>query len=235
MRFIDTVQGLNNIFANDIPKGSIILVTGPPGTLKSGLTFSLLSNYLENSDEYGVYITLEESKASHLRNMDSMGLKLSERLFVSDYSDYRLKFEEASGNENLIEVIGNNIMKYKEKKGEKFTCLGIDSLGALYSLMDTDPSKLRKQLFHLFEPLRRENITTFVIFETYDIIGQTQQSSGMEGYLSDGIIDMMIKTKDNSSQRYIQVKKMRATSHSMDPYILTVSGNGIEIYKDTTF
>ncbi|WP_268765994.1 ATPase domain-containing protein [Methanohalophilus halophilus] len=110
----------------------------------------------------------------------------------------------------------------------------MDSPGALYSLMDTEPTKLRKQWFHLFEPLRRENITTFFVFETYDIIGQTLQSSGMEGYLPDGIIDTMIKTKDDSSQRYIKVKKMRAMSH-MDSYILTVSGNGIESYKETSF
>ncbi|MBP2029589.1 KaiC/GvpD/RAD55 family RecA-like ATPase [Methanohalophilus levihalophilus] len=229
MRFIDTVEGLNNIFNSDIPKGSIVLVTGVAGGLKSGLTFAMLSKYLEETEEKGLYITLEQSKDSHLKNMKSMGMELSENLQISDYSDYRLKFDEYS--EDLLDVIGTNIMKYKEQEGESLSCVALDSLGALYSLMGVESIDFRKQLYHLFEPLRRENLTTFVIVETHDTFGG---KVGMESYLADGIIELGIRTKDNSTKRYIQVRKMRATSHSMDPWILTVSADGIQIYKDTT-
>ena len=71
MRFVDTIDGLNNVFETDIPPNSVVLVTGAAGTLKSGFTFQLLSNYLEAQDEYGLYITLEQSKENHLHNMSS--------------------------------------------------------------------------------------------------------------------------------------------------------------------
>lgn len=228
MRFIDTVEGLNNVFNSDIPKGSIVLITGVAGSLKSGLTFALLSNYLNDSGEVGAYITLEQNKDSHMKNMESMGMTLSDNLQISDYSDYRLKFDEYS--DDLLDVIGTNIMKYKEQEGDKFTCVALDSLGALYSLMGVESTDFRKRLYHLFEPLRRENLTVFVIVETNDVLGG---KAGMESYLADGIIELGIRTKANSTKRYLRVRKMRATSHSMDPWILTVSNNGLQIYKDT--
>lgn len=230
MRFIDTIEGLDDIFETDIPKGSVVLVTGPPGSLKSGLVFSILSKYLTSCGEFGIYITLEQSKKNHLENMKSMGLELSDNLTISDFTDYRLQYNDFSGD--LLNLIETNIINYKHKFGDKFTCLTLDSLGALYSLMDVEPHLMRKRLYHLFEPLRRENLTTFLILEMADPNGYNH---GFEGYLADGIIELGFYTKDDSTNRYIRVKKMRSSAHSMDPYILTVSNDGLQIYRGTIF
>jgi KaiC/GvpD/RAD55 family RecA-like ATPase len=231
MRFIDSIEGLNEIFETDIPKGSLVLITGPPGSLKSGLAFSLLSKYLVSCGEYGIYITLEQSKESHLNNMKSMGVGLSDNLYISDFTDYRLQYDDFVTGD-LLSLIETNIIQYKNKLGEKFTCLTLDSLGALYSLMDVEPHLLRRRLYNLLEPLRRENLTTFLILEIPDT---SLHNHGFEGYLADGIIELGINTKDDSTNRYIKIKKMRATAHSMDSYILTVSNDGLQIYKGTIF
>ncbi len=230
VRFIDTIEGLDDIFENDIPKGSVVLITGPPGSLKSGLTFSILSKYLDKSNEFGIYITLEQNKQSHLKNMESMGIEISENLTISDFTDYRLQYDEFSGD--LLNLIETNIIQYKHKLGDKFTCLTLDSLGALYSLMDVEPRLMRKRLYHLLEPLRRENLTTFLILEVADPNGPNHD---FEGYLADGIIELGVHTKDDSTNRFIRVKKMRASAHNMDPYILTVSDDGLQIYRGTIF
>jgi KaiC/GvpD/RAD55 family RecA-like ATPase len=230
MRFIDTIEGLDDIFETDIPRGSVVLITGPPGSLKSGLVFSMLSKYLANCGEHGIYITLEQSKQNHLENMSSMGVDLSENLNISDFTDYRLQYDEYSGD--LLNLIETNIVQYKNKLGDDFSCLALDSLGALYSLMDVEPRLLRKRLYHLLEPLRRENLTTFLILELSNHNGT---DNPFEGYLADGIIELGVHTKDNSTNRYIKVKKMRASAHNMDPYILTVSDDGLQIYKGTVF
>ncbi|ETA68069.1 MAG: hypothetical protein PWQ51_1143 [Methanolobus sp.] len=229
MRFIDTIEGLNKVFQTDIPRNSVVLITGAPGTLKSGLTFSILSKYLEGADEYGLYITLEESKANHIRNMEHMGVNLTERLGILDYSDYRLQFDEYT--QDLVATIETQIMQYKRKWGDKFSCVALDSLGALYSLMEESDDEMRKRLYHLFEPLRRENLTSFIIFENFNTLDTHQSQSGIEGYLTDGIIELGIASKQNVSYRFIRVLKMRATTHSMDPWVVTVSDEGLKIYK----
>lgn len=233
MRIIDSIEGLSDVFETDIPKNSIVLITGGEGTLKSGFTFSLLSSYLEGADEYGVYLTLEQSKESHLRNVQNMGIHTSEHLIVSDISDYRMQFEEFSGN--LLSMIETNIMMYKKKMGDKFTCIGFDSLGALYSLLDMERNDLRKQMYRFFEALRRENITAFIILEKPDIIGGNQPCSGVEGYISDGVIELGMHLKDNTVNRYIRVRKMRAAKHSMEPWLLRVSESGLTIMQGMIF
>ncbi|WP_135612379.1 ATPase domain-containing protein [Methanococcoides sp. AM1] len=230
MRFVDTIEGLNEIFETDIPKGSVVLITGAPGSLKSGLAFSILSRYLNECDEFGAYITLEQSKKNHLNNMKSMGIEPSDSLLISDFTDCRLQSNMYSGD--LLNLIETNIIQHKHRLGDKFTCLVLDSLGALYSLLDTDPQLMRKRLYHLLEPLRRENLTTFLILETADSTGFNHE---FEGYLADGIIELGFHTKDNTANRYLKVRKMRASSHSMDSHILTVSNDGLQIYKSTIF
>lgn len=229
MRFADTIDGLNEVFETDIPKGSVVLVTGAAGTLKSGFTFQLLSRYLDMEDEYGLYITLEQSKENHLQNMESMGINLSRRLHISDFSDYRVVFDEFS--DNLLNILEENILHFKGDVGEKCTCIAIDSLGALYSLLDDDPKNLRKSMYRFLENLRREKFTTFLILEEEKSSGMSDPSTGMEGYLADGIIELGLHLKGNVANRYMRVRKMRSTSHSMEPWILTISENGLKVFK----
>ncbi len=70
------------------------------------------------------YITLEQNKQSHLENMKSMRIELSENLTISDFTDYRLQYDEFSGD--LLNIVETNIIQYKHKLGDKFTCLTLD-------------------------------------------------------------------------------------------------------------
>jgi len=70
----NSVRGLNALFESDIKKGSIVLVQGASGTLKSGFVHNILSNYISKHKDYGLYVTLEESEESHIRNMESLGI-----------------------------------------------------------------------------------------------------------------------------------------------------------------
>ncbi len=72
--FKNSISGLDWLFKDecDIPKGSVILVSGSEGALKSGLVFNITSNYLAFSNEHALYATLEETEESLLRNMKSL-------------------------------------------------------------------------------------------------------------------------------------------------------------------
>lgn len=229
MRFVDTIDGLNEVFETDIPKNSVVLVTGAAGTLKSGFTFQVLSNYLEQQDEYGLYITFEQSKENHLQNMNSMGITLSKKLHISDFSDYRVVYDDFS--DDLLTILEENILQFKKETGEKCTCVAIDSLGALYSLLNVEAQDLRKKMYKMLETLRRENLTIFLILEEEKLSGISDPSTGMEGYLADGIIELGLHLKGNVANRYLRVRKMRSASHSMEPWILAVSENGLKVYK----
>jgi KaiC/GvpD/RAD55 family RecA-like ATPase len=229
MRFIDTIQGLNEVFETDIPSGSVVLVTGAAGTLKSGFTFQMISGYLEGNDESGLYITLEQSRENHLQNIRSMGIGVSKRLHISDFSDYRVLYDDLPADP--LEILKDNILDFRKGAEGRCTCLAIDSLGALYSLLDMEAKDLRKRIYRMLEAFRREGLTTFVILEDDRCSGISDISTGAEGYLADGIIELGVHLKGNMANRYMRVRKMRAAAHSMEPWILSVSESGLKIYK----
>jgi KaiC/GvpD/RAD55 family RecA-like ATPase len=90
---------------------------------------------------------------------------------------------------------------------------------------------LRKRIYRMLETFRRQGLTTFIILEDDRCSGINDPSTAAEGYLVDGIIELGLHLKGNVASRYLRVRKMRAASHSMEPWILTVSENGLKVYK----
>lgn len=248
--FKDAISGLNKVFETDIPKGGVIIITGTAGSLKSAFVYNLLSDYLRTSKgEKGIYVTLEETRKSHLKNMKSLGISLEKRLKVSDIASFRehIGFEDMdyldlilkrisnSPNTpdqqfltNSTDAVGNHPEKSEKEKSMKtatITCFALDSLNALYSLIGADKEKIRNKLLEFFATVRRKNLTSFIILEKAKDIAYSD-----EFFLADGIIEFGITTSpEKTLKRYIQVKKMRATKHSLDPYVIEVGKKGLHV------
>jgi KaiC/GvpD/RAD55 family RecA-like ATPase len=228
----DSIPGLSQVFWTDVPPGSVILVTGTAGTLKSAFAYEILSKYLiKNKDEYGIYTTLEETKESHIRNMESIGIKLNKRLTVSDIASFRrhIDYEKMDFLDLIVSRInkGSTITSKKrdqnpknnKNKEFKLSCFVLDSLNALYSLLEheMDEKKLRNKMLQFFDILRTKNLVSFLILEL-----PRNEPYSYEFFLGDGIIEFGIEYIDGFYKRYFQVKKMRATKHKLEPHVLEI-------------
>ena len=91
------IEGFDQYLEPGIPWGSVCLVCGGPGTLKTTFTFSLLYNNMKLKNYKGLYISLEQSKESLLTNMSKLGLNEidSESLEIADYGTLRLMLKKA--------------------------------------------------------------------------------------------------------------------------------------------
>ncbi|HPS92454.1 MAG TPA: ATPase domain-containing protein [Methanothrix sp.] len=221
-----TINGLDKILIDDIPKGSVILVTGAEGTLKSGLVFSMMANYLSANDEHGLYITLEQNLESHLRNMKSLGIKEEANLHIFDYRDMRQEWMDSELD--LIKTTEEVIDSFKEKY-DNLTLFSLDSLNALYSI--SDPGDMRKKIYNFFTHLRDEELTSFLIMESAQsrMSGQFTQQHQAEHFLADGTIELGMIEGNGGVKRYIQILKMRATKHAMEKHQLTIGDSGPSI------
>lgn len=226
----DAIEGLDNVFESDIPQGHVVMILGTPGGFKSAFTHNLFSNYLaENSKDFGVYITLEENTSSHLRNMASLGIEPPKNLMISDHTDIRKQFEtKKTEHPDYLKMIQATIEFFKNEKGDKFKLFALDSLSALYSLIETE--NLRIQLYNFFKELRNKNLTSFVIVENPEF-GEIQPF-GVDGSVS-FLVDGIIMTGEVEVQQdvmiFMQVKKMRATIHSRKKHIMEVGEKGLNI------
>ena len=50
------VKGLDEVMEGGIPEGSVVLVAGKPGTMKSSFAFNILYHNANKEDKSGVYL-----------------------------------------------------------------------------------------------------------------------------------------------------------------------------------
>lgn len=226
--FKDTIPGLERIFHTDVEEPKVILVTGPPGSFKTSFCYHVMTKYVEKHDIFGLYTTLEESVDSHLNNMESLGVNLSLNMQISDITDLREidQIVEDEEGTNYIEFLETMLRHFKDEKGDKFKVFALDSLGALYSLME-DIENMRKKMFYFFKLLRDLDLYSFVVMERG--LGQEADLLGNEGFLVDGLIMLGIDRNRGKLTRYVQVEKMRACKHSMEKHALEVGESGLKV------
>jgi len=225
--FKNSIEGLDKIFKTDIGKPKVVLITGPPGSMKTSFVYTLMSRYLDSTGEFGLYTTLEETVDSHLTNMKSLGVKLTRNMQISDFTDLR-DIDAVVDDEgtDYLQFIEKMIVHFKNKKKDQFSVFALDSLGALYSLMEHEED-MRKKMFYFFKMLRENNLYSFVIMER--IPGEPSQLLGNEGFLVDGIIYLGLDRSRGKLTRYIQIEKMRACQHSMEKHAIEVGKGGIRV------
>lgn len=225
---IDALPGMDRILQTDIPQGSIILVCGPAGTLKSAFICSVLSNHLaKNNNEIAVHITLEETRESYVNNMRSLGICLKEQFYILDYNTLKDFMRGEQHIMNLFDEIVTIVKRAHENEGERFTCFALDSLNVVQSIINTNNP--RKKMFDLFNTLREHKLTSFMVLETPKNSSVTPQPYAGEEFLADGIIRMGTTPTNEDVIRHIQIEKMRATKHSMRKHQIVVGENGLSI------
>lgn len=211
-----------DIFAAQPPDSSIILVEGVAGTLKSGLCFSIMLDMLRKEDSYGVYLTFEQTWKSHVNNMKSLGLNAPENLLVSDYNIMRQEFKDEETQVKIFDSIIEMLTAIQQEKGSRFKVFTLDSLNAIYSIMEE--KYLQSSLLAFFKRLRDLNIITLIIFEkSPDNTGRAMR----ERFLADGIISMGIMQSRGEMVRYLQPLKLTSIDHSLKKRQVSAGKDGM--------
>ncbi len=213
------VQGLDDALGGGIPRKHTVLVLGGPGTMKTALTYSILSNN-EKRGIRSLYISLEESMESIAESMAAMGLRSeppgdSHDPAILDVGRLRLEVEKAGSSGNWLVILKELVREAVE--GSQCELIALDSLEALYALVN--PSNPREDVFQLFGYFRDLGTTNFFISEL-PLSGPIPTNYGVE-FLSDGILRLTrFEIHETDVQLRLQIVKMRKVNHETGVYSL---------------
>ncbi|MDD4307634.1 MAG: ATPase domain-containing protein [Thermoplasmata archaeon] len=215
------IDGFDDKMQGGIPAGSVVLLVGQPGTMKSSVAYNILFNNARENGTKGLYVTLEQGAKSLSNHMTKMGMSpkdVVDRLEIVDIGLIRKKLT-ALADQSWVQVFKMYTKNLKETND--YQLLVIDSLPVLNVLAKFDNP--REELFHLFEWLRDLNVTTFLITEMTPDTPKFALHG--EDFLADGIIYLrMAEIGDISVQRQIRCVKMRSANHNGDYHSLLFDG-----------
>ena len=212
------IQGFDALVEGGIPKNSLMLVTGGPGTGKT--TFGV--EYLVQGalkGERGVYVSLEEDSEKIENTLEQFGwpvknLEKENKLFI--LKPNLVDFSK------LKELVEDTVTNFGAKR------LVIDSI-SLLKLYFRSSYTVRKTLLDLEKKLKEMDCTTIMVSETPKEM-DSLSPFGVEEFIADGIVLLnMVETK-GEFKRSLAIRKMRLTNHSLKIHPIKIKKQGgIEI------
>jgi circadian clock protein KaiC len=219
------VKGLDKNLDGGIPVGSMVIIAGKPGTMKSSLAFNVLYHNAVREKRNCVYVSLEQGRESLLANMKGLGMSLgpgNDELSVLDLGMIRKKLAHMT-SQTWMEVFKMYVKNLKANMG--IDLLVIDSLAVLELIAKLqDP---REELFHVFQWLMDMEVTGLIVTEMTP--GSDEFCRYGEDFLADGIFHLDLRREGNSVNLYLSVLKMRLTEHKRSYFPLIYDKDGFEI------
>ncbi|MFW5914811.1 MAG: RAD55 family ATPase, partial [Thermoplasmatota archaeon] len=126
-RYRTYVTGFDENIGGGIPQGHVVFIAGEAGSMKSSLAYSILFNNAREEGVNGLYISLEQSKETLLRQMEGFGLtgETKGSLEVLDMGGIRLSSDSPDWFETFRFAVGET------KRRLNYELLVVDSLGAM--------------------------------------------------------------------------------------------------------
>ena len=219
------VEGLDNALGGGIPRGSVVLVAGNPGTMKTSLVFNILYHNARAGSR-ALYVTLEQSAENLKTAMKRFGLGgfKEHQVYILDIGKLRLALNRKEMTRDWIEILLEIVKEAVTTNA--YDILALDSLDALYSLMGLHSP--RRELFHLFGSLKEMGLTVFLISEVP--FGSSQITQFGEDFLADGIIYLKhVENGQNEIQLKLRCMKMRMVKNEATYLTLAHDENGFRV------
>lgn len=222
------VRALDDVLNGGIPEGHVVLLCGPPGSMKSSLAYSILYRNALASKISSIYLSLEQSTRSMRDNVASLGMeheRVQTLLGIQDLGMVR-KMLKHLDKRTWFDVFKLTFRNFQENWGGRI--LVLDSL-QVFMLMSRFKQP-REDLFHFFEWLRDLGLTSILVSE----MRQDSFNFGPHGedFLADGIIHLDMRREVNAVNLYLAIIKMRKTRHKRSYFPLLFEDGMFEIVVD---
>jgi circadian clock protein KaiC len=225
------IKGFDEITEGGLPRNRITLISGGPGSGKTLLGIDFLVNGVIHYKERGVFMSFEETEAELYEDVASLNLDVHGLV-----SKNEIRFEHVLLERSDIEEKGEFNLEGLFIRLE----LAIDAIHAKRVVLDsieslfagiTDAGILRLEIKRLFRWLKQKQVTTIITGEQ----GQTSFTRhGLEEFISDCIILLDNRVRQQVATRRIRVIKYRGSNHGANEYPFVIDKNGLSVIPITS-
>jgi len=219
-RFLSSgVPGLDDLLGGGFLKRSITLVSGSAGTGKTTIGMQFLLGGAE-TQEPGVYVTVEEGEAQILNTADALGLPLRnaveagliEIVYLSRHHVRAAQFPSI-----LTE-------KVKILRAQR---LVLDSASHLMRSADSDD--LRQLLYKLAVNLKATGVTAIFTLESQSMFSTESSTDRELSPIADNLLMLRYIREQGALESTMTVVKTRGTAHDRATHILEIGKGGMRI------
>lgn len=214
------IPSLDELMEGGFPSGSLINLSGRPGTGKTIFASQFL--YAGgNAGEPGMYVSMLEGRKPYLRNMRRLGFDFEALERKKTFRFLEMPTLTAEGLPSIWEEIVKNVQDYNIVR------LVIDSFTAMAQAFQTQGDLRIFTHMLLGKIITGAGCTTLMITEAPS---PANIATGVEEFIADGVIHFnLVPVAGDARVRYIEITKMRGTNHQTGPIPIEISRNGIRV------
>ena len=230
------IPGYDELLNRGISRGSQILVSGGPGTLKTTFCMQALTHAAKEGKTC-LYLSFEESKEQLLSNLADFSWDLQKlidngNLIIKNMDPFQMS---RSVETLLAQARGELLIEVNEAEnlipGDiEPDLIVVDSLSAISAGFFGKQEGYRAYISQIFDTFRKIGATSFMITEIEHSTTKYSQS-GVEEFLADGVFVFYNFRQDNQRVNATEIIKLRGSKHvkRIVPFKV-MSGSGITVY-----
>jgi circadian clock protein KaiC len=213
------VRNLDALFGGGLPRGSVLVVGGPPGAGKTILTQQICFHNASSKRRVVYFNTLSEPTAKTLRYLGQF------EFFDQAKIDDAIQFVDLGAILRAKGVEESSRLIMERVKELKPAIVVIDSF-KVFDDLTKSRAELRKFGYDLAVKLMAWETTTFLLGE----YGVLDLETNPLFSIVDGLMTVTQREESGEQQRFLQIIKMRGTDHSRDEHSFVISSAGIEVF-----
>jgi circadian clock protein KaiC len=219
------IEGFDKLVEGGIPRGSLVILAGEPGTGKTIFGSQYLYYGISKLDEPGVYASLAENRESFMVNMKRIKMDFEKYEAKGKFRFMDLVTVKEQGVEPVLQSILAEVTALKAKRllVDSFTALA----QAFSELIDA------RIVLHVIlgKIVRQMGVTTLLISEKPK--GSESSTGGIEEYVADGVIALTFSSERGGYlSRKLQVTKMRGTNQSRAQLRYDIGKYGVRVFPE---
>lgn len=225
------IDGFDQLTLGGLPRGRPTLLCGAAGCGKTMFAMTFLVEGVLRYDEPGVFVSFEERSDDLASNVASLGYDIPElvaqkKLYV-DHIELRPSETDETPDYDLEGLFIRLDVVIKRVNAKRVV---LDTIETLFSSF-RDANVLRAELRRLFEWLKDRGVTAIITGERGD--GQLTRY-GIEEYVSDCVVVLDNRVRDQITTRRLRVVKYRGSAHGANEYPFLIDGEGITVLPITS-